>query len=73
MWLSTKHSSVEMEGRSTKVNVLLPWMAKMTDRSRNKEMVESIQDNIDCTECYVIQQASWQGDYRKWWPPYQDH
>ena len=46
MWLSTKHSSVEMEGRSANVNVLLPWMAKMADRSREKEMVQRIQDNI---------------------------
>ena len=46
MWLSTKHSSVEMEGRSAKFNVLLPRMAKMADRSREKEMVQRIQDNI---------------------------
>ena len=46
MWLSTKHSSVEMEGRSVKVNVLLPRMAKMADRSREKEMAQRIQDNI---------------------------
>ena len=37
MWLSTKHSSVEMEGCSAKVNVLLPWMAKMVDRSRERD------------------------------------
>ena len=42
MWLSTKHSSVEMEGRLTKVNVLLPRVAKMADRSREKEMVHHI-------------------------------
>ena len=46
MWLSTKHISVEMEGHSAKVNVLLPQMAKMADRSREKEMVQRIQDNI---------------------------
>ena len=46
MWLSTKYSSVEMEGRSVKVNVLLPRMAKMADWSREKEMVQRIQDKI---------------------------
>ena len=46
MWLSTKHSSVEMERYSAKVNVLLPRMAKMADRSRENEMVQHIQDNI---------------------------
>ena len=64
MWLSTKHNSVEMEGRLAKVNVLLPRIAKIADRSREKEMAQRIQDNIfDCTECYVVQQVSWQGDY----------
>ena len=28
---------------------------------------------FDCIGCYVVQQASQQGDYRKWWPPYQGH
>ena len=46
---------------------------EMADESREKEMVQCIQDKYDCTKCYDIQQASWQGDYRKWCPPYRDH
>ena len=46
MWLSTKCSSVEMEGHWVKVNVLLSWIAKIAHRSREKEMVQHIQDNI---------------------------
>ena len=38
--------TMEREGSSVKVNVLLPWIAKMADRSREKEMVPYIQDNV---------------------------
>ena len=46
------------------VNVLLPQMAKVADQSREKEMVQRIQDNI-WVYCYDVQQRSWQDDYRK--------
>ena len=64
---STKHSSVEVEGHSAKVNVLLPWMVKIADQ----RWCITSRTTFDCTGCYDIQQVSWQGDYRKWWPPYQ--
>ena len=41
-----KHSSVEMEGHSKVVNVLLPRMARMADRSRENKMVHCIHDSI---------------------------
>ena len=53
MWLSTKHSSVEMKGCSAEVNVLLPQMTKMV-YSREKEMVHRILDKIDHTGCYDV-------------------
>ena len=50
MWLSTNWAQLrqwsQMKGHSVKVNVLFPWMAKMADRSMEKEMVQRIQGNI---------------------------
>ena len=42
-------------GEVSKGQCSTPRIAKMADRSREKEMVQRIQD---CTECYVVQQAS---------------
>ena len=46
IWLSTRHSSVEMEGRSENMMVRLPWMAKIAERSRENDEVQRIQDSI---------------------------
>ena len=46
IWLSTRHSSVEMEGRSENLMVRLPRMAKIAERSKENDKVQRIQDNI---------------------------
>ena len=46
MWLSTRQSSVEMEGHSEDLMVRLPRMAKIAERSREKESAQRIQDNM---------------------------
>ena len=43
-------------GGLTVINVLLPWVAKMANCSRENEMVYGA--TFDCTGCYVVQQAS---------------
>ena len=50
-----------------------PWMAKMADHSGKKEMVHRIQDNIWLYWMLWHTAVSWQGDYWKCWPPYQNH
>ena len=46
IWLSTRHSSVEMEGCSENLMVRLPRMAKIAERSRENDKVQHIQDSI---------------------------
>ena len=46
IWLSTRHSSVEMEGRSENLMVQLPRMAKIAERSKENDKVQRIQDSI---------------------------
>ena len=46
IWFSTRHSSVEMEGRSENLMVRLPRMAKIAERSKENDKVQRIQDSI---------------------------
>ena len=46
IWLSTRHSSVEIEGRSENLMVRLPRMAKIAERSKENDKVQRIQDSI---------------------------
>ena len=58
MCLFTKHSSVEMEGHSAKVNVLLPQVAKMAARSKKGERNGTVHPGQHLTVLNVMKPES---------------